>query len=82
MSLFKLIAEMDYITVVISIANVVAILFTYFLNRRDEFWVRIMTQKNAEINNLESELNRLQNTNGEMTLINSAFAKMFADKKH
>jgi hypothetical protein len=73
---------MDYITVVISIANVVAILFTYFLNRRDEFWVRIMTQKNAEINNLESELNRLQNTNGEMTLINSAFAKMFADKKH
>ena len=77
-----LIVEMDYITAVISIANVLAILFTYFLNRRDEYWVGLIKQKNEYIANLETDIASLKSSKSEMAIINNAFAKMFADTKH
>ena len=73
---------MDYITAVISIANVLAILFTYFLNRRDEYWVGLIKQKNEYIANLETDIASLKSSKSEMAIINNAFAKMFADTKH
>jgi len=88
---------MDYITLAILLANIVAIVVTYGMNNRDEFWTEILKKKNERIeyledrvrtyserymNNIETELNELKNAHKEASTINTAFVKMFADNNH
>jgi hypothetical protein len=73
---------MEYFIVFIALLHIISALMGWMDGRKVDMWISVLRSKNKQIEDLETEIAKLKATNSEVNMMNTAFAKMFADSKH